>query len=216
MTGRVDQEDTLIAVVNSSLTMSDSYFHNVTKHSSGTSILSAIASKVVMENIRCSKYFARNGLIKICNGSYMQLKNSVFDKNGHFVRSSAIISLQYNSTVSLLQCKFTNNDGLFGSCINSSDNTTILISNTNFGMNLAWMGGVIFVINTVDKIVPRGLKQKSETLWSKQELENGTTDIIADDDVLSDSSPRSTCIVENTDFTNNRAVFEGGIFYVYG
>ena len=106
--------------------------------------------------------------------------------------------------------------GFFGSCIYSSDNTTILISNSTFGMNLAWMGGVIFVINTADKIVPRRLNQKSETLWSKQELENGTTNITPDDEVLSDSSLRSTCIVENTYFTNNRAIFEGGIFYVHG
>ena len=140
----VTLESPLIKVHNSILNISRSNFQNIDKLNSGSAIIDATSSTVLMKSVNMSYNYASNGLIEISNGSHLQIEKSFFKRNGDDILSSSIISIKTNSTVTIYNCKFVNSSALYGACFTVAVNSSLMLYNSTFHYNSALRGGVIF------------------------------------------------------------------------
>ena len=140
----VTLESTMIKVYNCLSIISESNFQNIDKLNSGSAIIDATNSTVLMKSVIMSNNYASNGLIEISYGSKLQVDRFFFKENGNYLLSSSIISVKINSTVKIYNCEFDYNSALFGACFSISVNCSLMLYNSTFDHNSAHRGGVIF------------------------------------------------------------------------
>ena len=97
-----------------------------------------------MKSVNMSYNYASNGLIEISNGSHLQIEKSFFKRNGDYILSSSIISIEMNCTVKFYNSKFAHNSALYGACFTVAVNSSLMLYNSTFHYNSALRGGVIF------------------------------------------------------------------------
>ena len=119
----ISLENPLLDIMNCDLTMVNFSFQHLQKKNYGPTILNAITSQVKIYGMKCSGNNASNGLLQIQNNSYLHLENSEFINNGHITYTTAIISVQLDSSILVSHCTFSNNSGSFGSCCFCKTNT---------------------------------------------------------------------------------------------
>ena len=201
-------ESTVIKVYNSVLNITNSTFRNIGKSNSGSAIIDAANSLVLMKSVNVSDNYASNGLIEISNGTRLLVEKSFFKRNGHYILSSSIISTKKNCTVTIYNCKFVNNSALFGACFTVAVNSSLMLYNSTFFDNSAVRGGVIFHQETKDSKFDENKPQgKLETRMSIVEKQGSLSHSL-------NSSLTVRCQIMGCSFYNEAQ--EGGDIYIKG
>ena len=205
--GSTKLEESLIDVTSCEVQIVNCTFYNKTKANSGAAILKSINSHVKIISSNFYKNDALDGLLQIQNKSHLHLESSTFTSNGNFLLlSSAIITVQSNSTVCISICTFAYNTGFYGSCLFCDNNTTVITEKTYFTSNLAVKGGVIFCsaalyeIN-VDKSTS---KYKYFSNWKR-------ITSYEEENVL-----LSKLVINDCHFLDNTAYNKGGVLFIHG
>ena len=201
-------ESTMIKVYNSVLNIMNSTFRNIGKSNSGSAIIDASNSLVLIRSVNVCDNYASNGLIEILNGSQLQIERSIFKRNGHYIFSSSIIFIKRNCTVTIYLCEFGDNAALYGACFTIASNSSLRLGNSTFFNNSALRGGVIF-------------HQEIKYTKSDQhdiEGESGTWMSIAEIQGSLKHSPNNSlavrCEIIGCSFDNQ--AWEGGDIYIKG
>ena len=140
----VTLDSTIIKVYNSVLNIMNSTFRNIGKLNSGSAIIDAANSLILIKSVHVSDNYASNGLIEISNGSHLQIERSFFGRNGNDLLYSSIIFIKINSVVKIYHCKFGDNSALYGSCFTTAVNSSLIVYNSTFALNSAVRGGVTY------------------------------------------------------------------------
>ena len=204
----VTLESTIIKVYNSVLNITNSTFRNIGKSNSGSAIIDATNSLVLIKSVNVSDNYASNGLIEIADGSHLQVERSIFKRNGYYMLSSSVISIKKNSTVTIYNCKFVNNAALYGACFTVGVNTTLMLYNSTFYDNSAVRGGVIFHQETqYSKFYKNEPQGKPETWFSIAERQGSLKHSL--NSLLAIRCQITGCYFENE-------ATEGGDIYIQG
>ena len=197
---------TLLEITNCNLSMVNCDFYDLWKTNSEPAILNAMKSHVKIVGMKCSENYVSNSLIQIQDTSQLCIEDSVFENNGYPVFSSAIVSAHFNSTVHISNCIFSNNHGLYGSCLYCNDNVTAIIENTSFSDNYALWGSTIFVQNSFHAIKGKNMS------FSKI----NDTSIVKNVSFIDTKIFGSTIIIKNCGFVNSYLSFKGDTLYLQG
>ena len=136
---------TLMDVVGGTLTVSTSTFHHlgagVYDWDIVPNLLKVVRCRIHMVDVNCSNNEAPVVLIQIQNGSELFVRDSTFENNGNI---SSVISVKFNSSLSISDSLFSGNSASNGSCLRLHHNVSVTISQSTFINNEADYGGVIY------------------------------------------------------------------------
>ena len=207
MEGTVGFKDTLIEITNCTLNISESVF---SYHWTflGPTVLNALSSTV---NIWKTRFTKNHGgtIIQIFRGN-VYMRESNFDWNGILPFSStATIHVAFNSRCFISDCNFSSNFAISGGALRVEGNSVITVDNTNFYYNKAIMGGAIFCQDNVLSFPSTALQNKFYvTVPEKSIKSSAETD---------ENYPNvTTCLIRNSSFDGNVAMYGGGAIYLYG
>ena len=192
----------LMNIKGCSLNIIDSDIFNFSTDS-GPAILKSTESRVKISNTKFRQNIGRKGLIEILNDSRLELEHSLFENNGigsgYNISHGSLVSIKFNSLVSVDNCTFVKNKGKDGACMYCDESSKLLVHDSSFVNNTGILGGAIYCGMTD---VTKGIKDYccygNNTKMFKP---NG------------DGKCRSGCYFKNCIFRNNLA-YEGKSLFI--
>ena len=200
-------KDTLIEITNCTLNISESVFcyHWTFLR---PAVLNALSSTVYIWKTRFAENDGRT-IVQIYRGN-VYMRESNFDWNGILPFSSTTtIHVAFNSTCFISDCNFSWNFAISGGALRVEGNSVITVDNTNFNSNKAIMGGAIFCQDNVFYFPSTALQNTFYVNVPEKSIKPSAE--------TAENYPNvTTCLIRNSSFVGNMAVYGGGAIYLYG
>ena len=200
-------KDTLIEITNCTLNISESVF---SYHWTflRPAVLNALSSTVYIWKTRFTENDGRT-IVQIYRGN-VYIRESNFDLNGILPFSStATIHVAFNSRCFISDCNFSFNFAISGGALRVEGNSVITVDNTNFYYNIAIMGGAIFCQDNV-------LYFPSTALQNTFYVNVPEKSIKLSAETAENYPNVTTCLIRNSSFEGNFAMYGGGAIYLNG
>ena len=207
MEGAFGFKDTLIEITNCTLNISESVFsYHWTFF--GPAVLNALSSTVYIWK---TKFTENHGgtIIQIYRGN-VYIRESNLDWNGILPFSSTTtIHVAFNSRCFISACNFSQNFAISGGALRVEGNSAITVDNTDFNNNIAIMGGAIFCQDNVLYIPSTALQNTFYVNVPEKSIKSSAE--------TAENYPNvTTCLIRNSSFDGNVAMYGGGAIYLYG
>ena len=199
----VMSNSTLLDVMGGTLNVSNSSFQHLGGSKAESSgLLRAVGCRIHMVGVNSSNNEAPGGLIQIQNGSELFLHNSTFINNGHASSISSVISMIFNSSLTISTSVFSGNTASNGSCLWLHHNVSVTINQSTFVNNTADYGGVIYQYYEYENAYAEYYIHKYNSVDHTQSDSSGEEEI------------QQSLYMHDSYFVYNKAAMNGAVVYL--